>query len=96
MRRHLENKEVTGESQRGFTRGKSCLANSVAFHGGATALVDRGRADLSTWTCAKHLALPRVTPLSLNWGEMDMMDELQQVSHETAGIQTGTEQEEEQ
>ncbi|PKU46639.1 rna-directed dna polymerase from mobile element jockey- hypothetical protein [Limosa lapponica baueri] len=32
--RHMENKEVTGDSQHGFTKGKSCLTN----------LVDKGRA----------------------------------------------------
>lgn len=45
MLKHMENKEVTGDSKHGFfNKGKLCLRNLVAFFNGLTVLVDKRKA----------------------------------------------------
>ncbi|GAB0177007.1 mitochondrial enolase superfamily member 1 [Grus japonensis] len=42
--KHVEEKKVIGSGLHGFTKGKSCLTNLIAFYDGLIGWVDEGRA----------------------------------------------------
>ena len=42
--KQVEEKKVIVYSQHGFTKGKSCLTNLIAFHDGVTGWLEEGRA----------------------------------------------------
>ncbi|GAB0207843.1 mitochondrial enolase superfamily member 1 [Grus japonensis] len=44
INKHVEEKKVIGSGQHGFTKGKSCLTNVIAFYDGMIGWVDEGRA----------------------------------------------------
>lgn len=69
----MQSKEVIGDSQHGFTRGKSCLTKVVTFCDRIMVLRGEGRtAESSAWACAKHQSLSCMIPVS-ELGDMDFM-----------------------
>jgi len=75
MVRHMENKEVIGDSEHSFPKGKSCLTNLVTFYNRVTVLVDKRRAtDVIYLDLSEAFDTVPDNILVSYWRDMDLMD----------------------
>jgi len=75
---YMEGREAIWENQYGFTKGKSCLTDLVAFSDGVTASMEMREEPLisSIWTSVRPLPQYPKASFSTNWKYMDLMGEL--------------------
>lgn len=63
----MRNKRVTGNSQPGYTKGKSCLTKLIVFYNEMTNSVERGELTMSfILTLARLLMQTFIAPIQYN------------------------------
>lgn len=71
MLRHMGDREVTRDSQHGFTKGKSHLSSLVAFSDGVTPSVNKGRLQVSFTFIAVIFCLRDTVPHNILLSALD-------------------------